>query len=235
MTKSADNATVISLGGSVMTTDSGINTDFLQVFKEAIRERIPQRTFYIITGGGSTARTYQNALAEIGDPNDEELDWMGIHATRLNGHLLRLVFSDVANDELVLTPETAKQKTTPVVVGAAGATPGRSSDYGSLAIAEAVGADHVIELSDVSHIYSADPDTDPDATPFDTLGWSQYREMIPDTWQPGLHVPFDPVSAEYAQSHDIEVAIMGGESIQNFTNYLDNDEFVGTTIANTYD
>jgi uridylate kinase len=235
MNKSADTATVISLGGSVMTTGSGIDTDFLQVFKKVITERITQRTFYIITGGGSTARIYQQALDEISNPSDERLDWMGIHATRLNGQLLRLVFSDVANDELVLKPEAAKAADAPVVVGAAGATPGRSSDYGPLAIAEAVGADHVIELSDVSHIYSADPDSDPDATPFDTLGWTQYRDMIPDNWQPGLHVPFDPVSAEYAQSHDIEVAIMSGESMQNFTSYLDNGDFVGTTIANTYD
>jgi uridylate kinase len=218
-----------------MTTDSGIDTDFLQAFKKAITERIPQRTFYIITGGGSTARTYQNALDEVTDPSDEGLDWMGIHATRLNGHLLRLVFSDIAHDKLALTPETAKQSEASVVVGAAGGTPGRSTDYASLAIAQAVGADHVIELSDISHIYSADPDTDPDASTFETLGWAQYREMIPDSWQPGLHVPFDPVSAEYAQSHDIEVAIMNGESIQNFTNYLNNNELVGTRIANTYD
>jgi len=235
MSETADTATVISLGGSVMTTDTGIDTDFLQSFRAAIKERIPDRRFYITAGGGSTARIYQNALKEVNDVSDKQLDWMGIHATRLNGQLLRLIFAETAHDELVLTSAAAKRADAPIVVGAAGGTPGRSTDYAALKIAQSIGADHVIELSDVSHIYSADPDTNPDATAFDTLGWSQYREMIPDSWRPGLHVPFDPVSAEFAQAHDIEVAMMSGESIQNLINYLDNDEFVGTTIANTYD
>lgn len=230
MSNTSGKATVISLGGSVITTEAGIDTEFLRVFRTAITERIPERTFYIIAGGGSTARMYQQGLANTVDPTDDELDWMGIHATRLNGQLIRLVFSDTAHGDAVLSPEAAEAAQAPIIVGAAGATPGRSSDYGSLAIAKAVGADHVIELSDVSHIYSADPDTNPDAKAFDSLSWTDYRELIPGSWEPGLHVPFDPVSAEFAQNNKLEVAIMSGESINNFTNFLDNKEFVGTTI-----
>jgi hypothetical protein len=44
-------------------------------------------------------------------------------------------------------------------------------------------------------------------------------------------VPFDPVSARYAQEHDIEVAIMGGDVIANVTDYLDSQQFTGTRIT----
>lgn len=230
MSGSPANTTVISLGGSVIINNSGIDTEFLQEFHRIITNRIPERRFYIITGGGSTARAYQQALQAITDSSDEELDWMGIHATRLNGQLLRLAFADTAHDELVLTPETAQQANEPVVVGAAGATPGRSSDYAPLAIAQTVDAQHVVQISDISHVYSADPDTDPEAEPLDRLTWSEYQELITDQWEPGLNVPIDPVSAEYAQQHGIEVGIMGGASLQNFTAYLDGGEFTGTTI-----
>lgn len=230
MTDDSQPATVISLGGSLITTEAGVDADFLKVFKAAIENRIAERSFYVIAGGGSTARQYQQALDAVADVSNEGLDWMGIHATRLNGQLVRLVFADVAHEEVVLTPDAAQQAQSSVVVGAAGATPGRSSDYGSLAIAQAVGADHVVELSDIAHIYSADPDVEPDAEPLEELTWKQYRKITPDQWRPGLHVPLDPLSAEYAQKHDLEVAVMSGESLDNFTNYLDNNQFTGTVI-----
>jgi uridylate kinase len=167
MSNTSGKTTVISLGGSLITTESGIDGNFLQQFHRVIQERIPERTFYIITGGGSTARKYQQALQSVAEPSDEDLDWMGIHSTRLNGQLLRLIFADTAHEELVLTPEAAVTANESVVIGAAGNTPGRSSDYGSLTITEAVDADHLIELSDVPYIYAEDPKDNPEAEAFD--------------------------------------------------------------------
>jgi uridylate kinase len=230
MSSHADSATVVSLGGSVITDESGVDEDFLRAFREVITNRIPDRTFYIIAGGGSIARQYQEGLKAVTQPRRESLDWMGIYATRFNAQLLRLMFGDVAHEELVLTPAVAKQASSSVVVGAAGATPGRSSDYAPLEIAKTVGAEHVVQISDISHVYSADPDNNPEANKFDELTWDKYQSLITDQWEPGLNVPIDPVSADYAQQHGIEVAIMSGESRENFTNYLDGNEFTGTTI-----
>ena len=50
------------------------------------------RRFIIIAGGGKTARRYQDAAARSDWTNDD-LDWIGLHATRLNGHL-RTIFRD---------------------------------------------------------------------------------------------------------------------------------------------
>lgn len=230
MNNHSDRATVVSLGGSVITDESGVDESFLRSFREVITDHIPDRTFYIITGGGSVARQYQDSLKAVTDSREEILDWMGIYATRFNGQFLRLMFGDAAHEELVLTPESAKQASSSIVVGAAGATPGRSSDYAPLEIAKAVGAKHVVQISDISHVYSADPNNNPEAEQFDKLTWKKYQELITDQWEPGLNVPIDPISADYAQQHGIEVAIMSGVSRKNFTSYLEGDDFTGTTI-----
>lgn len=227
---SENNVSVISLGGSLIAPESGLDTDFLQSFQDMVRERISDRQFCIITGGGAICREYQEGLHELSDADDKTLDWMGIYMTRMHGQFIRLMFDDVAHQEVTLTPEATAQADAPVVVGAAGDTPGHSSDYEAVAVADAVGADHLINLSDTSYIYSADPDKDPEAEPLEQLSWQAYQNLIPDTWEPGLHTPFDPVSAAYARECNLEVAVMNGKPTDNVANYIDNKDFTGTTI-----
>ncbi len=81
---------VVSIGGSLIVPD-GIDTDFLARLRTFVLEHIARGvSFYIITGGGKTARRYQDAAKAVrGDLSREDLDWLGIHATRQNAHLLR--------------------------------------------------------------------------------------------------------------------------------------------------
>jgi len=226
------NVSVISLGGSLIAPESGINKSFLHSFRQLIHDLTPERSFCIITGGGAICRDYQHALDDLSDADDMTLDWMGIYATRLHGQFVRLMFEDIAYDQVVLTPDaTAKAiQESLVVVGAAGDMPGRSSDYEAVAVAEAIGADHLVNLSNISHIYDADPKQDPHAEPLEELSWDQYKDVIPDSWEPGLHTPFDPVSAEFAQDCGLEVAVMSGTPIDNLRDYLTNNDFTGSVI-----
>jgi uridylate kinase len=226
------NISVNPFGGSLIAPESGINKPFLHSFQQLIRDETPERKFCIITGGGAICRDYQQALSDLTDADDTKLDWMGIYMTRLHGQFVRLMFGDLAYNKVVLTPNTAAEalSQTPVVVGAAGDTPGRSSDYEAVAVAEAIGADHLVNLSNISHIYDADPDKNPDAKPVNKLSWSQYQDMIPGSWEPGLHTPFDPVSAEFARECGMEVAVMSGTPIDNLRDYLNNDDFTGSVI-----
>ena len=226
------NVSVISLGGSLIAPESGINKPFLHSFQQLIRDETPKRSFCIITGGGAVCRRYQHALDDLSDADDTARDWMGIHVTRLHGQFVRLILGDLAYPEVVLTPNTTADaiQEASVVIGAAGDTPGHSSDYEAVAVAEAIGADHLVNLSNISHIYDADPDKNPDAEPVNKLSWSQYQDMIPGSWEPGLHTPFDPVSAEFARGCGMEVAVMSGTPIDNLRDYLNNDDFTGSVI-----
>ncbi|MBU6310826.1 UMP kinase [Patescibacteria group bacterium] len=218
--------TVVSLGGSVIVPDS-IDTEYLKRFATVIRSRIPGERFIIISGGGKTAREYQEAARSLGELSKNDLDWIGIHATRLNGHLLRSLFRAEAHPALIDDP------TDPIVeadvVIAAGWQPGWSTDYVATKIAKNVGATRLVNISSVDAVYSEDPKKNPAATKFDTLSWTDFRALMPSEWDPGLNAPFDPVAAEEAAEAGIEVAIIG-PALDEFEKYLSGKPFAGTRI-----
>ncbi len=220
----------MSVGGSLI-VPSGIDTDFLLRLKAFLAEAATERRFVIIAGGGRTARNYQAAAAAVHPLDKEDIDWIGIHATRLNGHLLRTVLTDLAYpvmitnpDEVLDAPKGAK------VIIAAGYRPGASTDLRAVQIAEKVGANKVINLSNIEYVYTADPKADPGAQPIEALSWAAFRQLIPAEWDPGLSSPFDPIAAKAAETNGIEVACISGDRLPELEKYLRGETFVGTRI-----
>jgi uridylate kinase len=223
---------VMSVGGSLIVPNT-IDTTFLTNLKTLVDSHTSQgRRFIIIAGGGRTARNYQEAAAAVSNLASDDLDWMGIHATRLNGHLLRTIFRDSAYrvmitnpDEILDVPHSEK------VVIASGYRPGSSTDLRAVQIATLIGAKTVINLSNIDYVYTADPRTNPDAIKIETITWPDFRALIPKEWDPGLSSPFDPIAAKEAESNNIEVAIINGNHPDALTDYLAGKQFIGTKIS----
>jgi uridylate kinase len=226
------NTTVISVGGSLIVPDA-IDTTFLTNLKNLITEHTASGDvrFIIIAGGGRTARRYQDAAAAVSTLTRDDLDWMGIHATRLNGHLLRTVFRDIAYRVMITNPDDihdvpAHEK----LIIAAGYRPGASTDLRAVQIAERVGAQAVVNLTNTSHVYTANPKTDPTATPVETITWPEFMKLIPAEWDPGLSSPFDPVAARAAAALGLTVAHIDGTRLSELNHFLNGESFTGTTI-----
>lgn len=221
---------VISLGGSLIVPDE-IATDFLSYFRDVIEKQVKRgKRFAIVTGGGRVARKYIQAAQDIReDLTDEDLDWIGIYATRMNAHFLHHLLKDVATYDIVTDPIDAEMQDEPVLIGA-GWKPGASSDHPAVAVAEAVGADTVINLSNVDAVYRDDPMENPSAEKFDSLSWDEYLKLIPKTWSPGLSTPFDPIAARRAQESGLQVIIMGSD-LSQLENYFAGEDFEGTVIS----
>ena len=131
---------IISLGGSLIVPNGGIDTAFLKRFKTIILKRVAKGgRFVIICGGGATARHYQKAARMLGGLTREDVDWIGIHATRLNGHLLRTVFQRHAHPTVIKNPNAPPRFREPLLI-AAGWKPGWSTDYDAVLLASALGA-----------------------------------------------------------------------------------------------
>ncbi len=224
---------VMSVGGSLIVPGQ-IDTVFLAKLKAFIDTQTTQvgRRLIIIAGGGRTARNYQDAAAAVSELNAEDLDWMGIHATRLNGHLLRTIFRDSAHRVMITNPDEILDvpKHEKVVI-ASGYRPGSSTDLRAIQIAEKIGATKVINLSNIDYVYTADPRTNPDAQKIETISWTDFRALIPADWDPGLSSPFDPIAAKVAERDNIEVAIINGERLEEVVKYLDGKDFIGTKIS----
>jgi uridylate kinase len=222
---------VMSVGGSLIVPDQ-IDTAFLTQLKNFIvSETALGRRFIIIAGGGKTARRYQDAAAAVGDMTAEDLDWLGLHATRLNGHLLRTIFRDLAHPVMITNPDDILDvpKSLPLII-AAGYRPGCSTDYRAIQIAHLVGAKKVINLSNTDFVYTDNPKTNPEAKKIETISWAEFRKLIPEEWGPGLSSPFDPVAAKEAEKLNIEVAQINGNKISEVINYVHGENFIGTRI-----
>lgn len=223
---------VMSVGGSLIVPDQ-IDTTFLKSLHTFITEQTTNhgRRFIIIAGGGRTARRYQDAARDVANLEAEDLDWMGIHATRLNGHLLRTIFRDVAYRVMVTNPDDVLDapKDAPLII-AAGYRPGASTDLRAVQIAALVGAKKVINLSNTDYIYAENPNDNPSAEKFENISWADFRKLIPEDWDPGLSSPFDPVAAREAEGLTLEVTSINGADLSQLTKYLNKESFVGTRI-----
>lgn len=222
---------VMSVGGSLIVPDA-IDTTFLKNLKLFIDTQTANgRRFIIIAGGGRTARRYQDAAADVSALTADDLDWMGIHATRLNGHLLRTIFRDIAHRVVITNPdEILDINQNEKVVIAAGYRPGCSTDLRAIQIAHRVGAKKVINLSNTDYVYTDNPKTNPEAQKIENISWGDFRKLIPEDWGPGLSSPFDPVAAKEAEHLHIEVAQINGEHIDEVMKYLNEEAFTGTKI-----
>jgi len=218
------------VGGSLIVPNT-IDTDFLKKFRKLILERIGRGDrFILVSGGGRTARIYQDAASKILKIDDEELDWLGIHSTRLNAHLLRTIFKKEANPHVVKDPEKDKIDFKESVLVGSGWKPGWSTDYISVLLAEKYGADSLINLSNIRHVYSEDPRENPLAEKHENLSWKEFRKIVGDKWIPGMSTPFDPIASKKAEKLDLKVVVIGGENLKSLENYLDGKKFEGTLI-----
>lgn len=221
---------VISLGGSIIVPDQ-IDTKLLKELYTLIKEYINKNfKFVIITGGGKTCRNYNESLKEIVNPTREDLDWMGIASTRLNAELVRICFEGLAYEKIILNPDSIPETDKSIMVGG-GWQPGNSSDLAAVHMARSVGAKKIINLSNIDYVYDRDPKVYKDAVPVLKSSWEDFRKLLPNDWDPGANVPFDPVAAREAEKLSFEVVIMNGKNVNNLKDYLDGKDFIGTIIC----
>jgi len=231
MTKVVKGWVVVSLGGSLIVPAEGIATGFLKKFKRVIDELLDEGySFVIVAGGGATARSYQHAAAALTHVPAEDLDWLGIHATRLNAHLLRTIFREDASLRIITNPEADELPDDARIIIGAGWRPGRSTDYDAVILAERLKAKRIVNLSDTKYVYDADPREHPDAAPIKSLSWQEFEELIGDSWSPGLNVPFDPVAAKECRKGGLGVAILAGADMANVKKALKGEPFIGTIV-----
>ena len=135
---------VVALGGSIVHPD-GIDVQFLKDFKKFLAPFLKRGTkFVLVVGGGKLVAQFSGSGRE-GEQRvtDEDKDWIGIHATRLNAHLLRTVFREVADPVVIDMRGRIKKPKYPVTI-AAGWRPGWSTDYVAMRLAADFGVHEAV-------------------------------------------------------------------------------------------
>jgi uridylate kinase len=227
---------IVSLGGSLIVPKE-IDWNFLKAFRAEIVDQIKKgRRFVFVTGGGHIAREYQQAAEKITKLTRDDMDWLGVHSTRLNAHLIKTIFRQYTHPRINKNPRTKEDlrvhfKENEKIMVAAGWRPGWSTDYVATILAERLGAKKMLNLSNVKYVYDKDPRKFKDAKKIEKINWTDFRKIVGNKWDPGLSMPFDPIASKHAQEIGLRVIIAEGKNIENLSKILNGKEgFEGTLI-----
>jgi len=221
---------ILSLGGSLIVPDE-VDAVFLKKFRKLIIGEVKNgKKFVIVCGGGRLNSKYNEASKKITKLNNNELDWLGIHATIFNANFVRILFGNLAYREVTTNPYQKIKTAKPLIV-AAGYEPGWSTDYDTTYLAKAYDSKKLINLSNIDYVYDKDPKKFKSARPIKKISWADFRKIVGSKWSPRMNKPFDPIAAKAAQKLGLEVVILNGKKIENFKKCLDDKNFVGTVIS----
>lgn len=220
-------AIIISLGGSILSTKED-NDAVVNQYVQWLQELAKTQRVAVVIGGGYRARSAMEQAKKINpEITAEQLDDIGIAASRQNAEVMRQL-CEVAEE--VITDPRVPLEPTPGLIFGAGWIPGRSTDYDAVLLAVTNEIDTVYNLSNITQIYTADPKTNPDATPLSDLTWSELQKLVGDTWTPGLNMPFDPIAAKLATEHALTVKVVNGKNLDQVELAISGKPFVGTVI-----
>ncbi len=221
------NTIIISLGGSIISTDAD-TTAIVQDYATWLKQLAQTNRVAVIVGGGYRARVaIEDAKKNNPNLTNDQLDEIGIAATRVNAELLR---SSCQIEQPIITDPNIILSAEPGLVFGAGWIPGRSTDYDAVLLAVTNKVSTVYNVSNITKIYTADPKTNPTAKPLDDVTWEQLQQIVGDTWTPGLNMPFDPIAAKLATEHGLTVKVVNGLDMANLANCIAGQAFIGTVI-----
>ncbi|MDA2922325.1 UMP kinase [Patescibacteria group bacterium AH-259-L07] len=222
---------IFSLGGSLVIPSERIDVLFLKKFRNFILSFLKKgHKAVIVVGGGSINKKYNTAVQKITKVANDDLDWLGIAATKLNAELLRVIFSQYVYEIVLDNPHT-NIKTNKKLIIASGWKPGCSSDLDAVLWAKRFKAHEVINLTDIDYVYDKDPDVYKSAKPIKNISWDEFISIVGKKWSPRGSWPFDPIASQLAQKLNIKVVIVNGKNLDNLKNYLRGKPFKGTIIG----
>lgn len=229
---SKEKVIIISVGGSLIVPNGGIDNTFLAGLNALIRKEVKKgKRFLLVAGGGNIMRLYRDAATFVtkGISNDD-LDWLAIHITRVNAHLLRTMFYDIAHPRIIENYDHKLEGwTEPLAIGA-GWKPGWSTDYDAVILARDYGGKLIINLSNIDYVYDKDPNKFKDAKRIEEITWTEMEKIVGDKWTPGLNLPFDPIATKLAKELGLTVIVANGKNHANIDKIIKGKDFIGTVI-----
>ena len=221
---------VISLGGSLVSTDS-LNIKYIQEFSSVLSGSPQNLKFGIVVGGGMLARTYIRALRDAG-VNDNILDEIGINATRMNALALSS-FLDDSNSKIPTTVNEAAELSRIYRFTVMGGTePGHTTDTVAMLLAERIGANVMINATSVDGVYTADPRKDSSARKLENLDYdSAIRIAISESVGAGPNVFMDLTALNIAKRSRIKVHVVDGRNTGLIRNIINGTGNGGSIIS----
>ena len=185
----------------------------------------------VVTGGGEVARAYIRAAREM-DVSESLCDQLGILASRLNARLLTDGLGEYAFPEIPVTIGELKHYfASGKIVAMGGLTPGHSTNAVAAIAAETVGAELLINATDVDGVYSSDPEKDKNAKKLEEVTVAELTAILSRTeMTAGAYELMDPLALRIIARSKLTTVVVDGRNPNNVANALRNQK-VGTRIT----
>jgi uridylate kinase len=220
---------VIKIGGHVFS--EGMNPQNIISFAEELKElRREGHKVIAVAGGGEEARKYIKTARLLG-ASEYACDILGIEASRLNARLLIAAMGGSTYpippkdiQELLMALESEK------IIVAGGMQPGQSTNAVAALIAESIGADILINATNIDGVYTSDPDTDPSAKKFDEISTGELLNLLGGgKMVAGSYDLFDITAIRIVERSRITTRIINGKVAGNIIRAV-RGEAIGTLV-----
>ncbi len=218
---------VISLGGSMLS-----DAAYAGKFAAMLSPLLAERKFAVVVGGGQKAGKYADE-ARKARGSEFYADEAAIKATRENAETVRKAFAQEAWPKIITYPAQATEalKAKQLVVSG-GFIEGITTDACSALVAEAIGAEKIINVSKVGGICDKNPSEFKDAKMFTEMTHEQLVEISvkSDQRKARTNFPFDLLAAKLAARSSLEIDFVGGLDLEEVKNALQGKKFEGTLV-----
>lgn len=224
---------VISIGGSIVAPPS-LDVQYIDSLARALTELSKERQLFCVTGGGWIARQYIQAGREFG-AGEEELDLIGIAATRINAQLLIAALSKYT--EVPVRPLASVEATADSAQGyqvsvMGGTFPGHSTDYVGAELAALVKATRFVNATNVDGIYSADPNVVATAEFYKEITADALIKMMGTEWKmAGTKAVIDGPACLLIKKHRIQTLVVNGRNLPELSKAIQGQPFHGTIVT----
>lgn len=107
-----------------------------------------------------------------------DCDWLGIHATRPNDYLSRVILCDVAYPEIIVHPDKKLNFKTKKVIIAGGYHPGFLIDTVVALLVKKYSTTKILNLSNIDYVYNKDPHKYKTACPWTEVSWLDFIKLV---------------------------------------------------------
>ncbi|MHA1264217.1 MAG: UMP kinase [Candidatus Helarchaeota archaeon] len=224
---------VIKIGGSLLLDKDGqIKITEIKEIAKNIEILLKEgHEIVVIVGGGIEARKYISAMRALG-ASEGYCDEIGIRVSRVNA---RLLISALKGLVYPIPPrtleETLKATSTRRLVVLGGIQPGQSTNAVAAIVAELIGANILINATDVDGIYTADPNENPNAEKYDEITPHELYQLIdkPAASFAGNYKLFDLLALKIIERSKIYTHFVNGKNPENIIKVLKGEK-LGTRI-----
>ena len=202
---------VIKIGGHLISAEEVLKENVRRFCKEILDIASAGYQPVVVVGGGALSRRYVGVARELGR-SEALCDLVGIEASRLNARLFiaclgKYAYPSVPRsyEELVQAHGSGK------VVVSGGMQPGQSTNAVAAVAAELIGAELLVNATNVEGVYTADPKEDPTAVKLDIMTIRELLELVEKgSFYAGSYELFDLVAARIVERSRLTVAFVDG-------------------------